>query len=124
LGALENRRLNRPTVPWEPAERPYSKEKGNFKNIGWVFRLFSGNQQQEENKKEASSIRAFNRLLAIQSSLDSLDENLARRHFQHDKLFLYNDRIMNQVRYDYWMKDNDVSSTIQQLELQADKILE
>jgi hypothetical protein len=124
LGALENRRLNRPTVPWEPAERAYSKEKGNFKNIGWVFRLFSGNQQQEENKKEASSIRAFNRLLAIQSSLDSLDENLARRHFQHDKLFLYNDRIMNQVRYDYWMKDNDVSSTIQQLELQADIILE
>ncbi|KAI9268721.1 hypothetical protein BY458DRAFT_436900 [Sporodiniella umbellata] len=124
LGALENRRLNRPTVPWEPVERPYSKDKGNFKNIGWVFRLFSGNPQQEENKKEASSIRAFNRLLAIQSSLDSLDESIARRHFHHDTLFLYNDRDMNGVRYEYWTKNNQVREAIARLEEQADRVLE
>lgn len=124
LGALENRRLNRPTVPWEPVERPYSKDKGNFKNIGWVFRLFSGNPQQEENKKEASSIRAFNRLLAIQSSLDSLDESLARRHFHHDTLFLFNDRDMNAVRYEYWTKNEQVRRTIERLEEQAERVLE
>ncbi|KAI8064281.1 alginate lyase-domain-containing protein [Gilbertella persicaria] len=124
LGALENRRLNRPTVPWEPTERPYSKDKGNFKNIGWVFRLFSGNPSQEENKKEASSIRAFNRLMAIQSSLDSLDENIARTKFHHDKLFLYNEKSMNQVRYDRWMNNGEVGFAIEQLEKKADLILE
>ncbi|KAI8997671.1 alginate lyase-domain-containing protein [Pilobolus umbonatus] len=124
LGALENRRLNRPTVPWEPLERPYSTDKGNFKNIGWVFRLFSGNPQQEENKKEASSIRAFNRLLAIQSSLDSLDETIARRSFHHDKPFLYNEKILTHTRYDYWTKNNRVTSVIDQLESKADLILE
>ncbi|ORZ08884.1 hypothetical protein BCR42DRAFT_424205 [Absidia repens] len=101
LGALENRRLSRPTVPWEPSERPFSQDKGNFRSIGWVFRLFSGNPRQEENKKEASSIRAFNRLLAIQSSLDSLDESIARRDYQQDKMFLYNDKEMNSIRNGY-----------------------
>ncbi|KAI8370944.1 alginate lyase-domain-containing protein [Blakeslea trispora] len=124
LGALENRRLNRPTVPWEPTERPYSKDKGNFKNIGWVFRLFSGNPSQEENKKEASSIRAFNRLMAIQSSLDSLDESIARTKFHHDRLFLFNEKSMNQVRYDYWMKRGEVRSAVEQLEEKANIILE
>jgi hypothetical protein len=124
LGALENRRLNRPTVPWEPTERPYSKDKGNFKNIGWVFRLFSGNPTQEENKKEASSIRAFNRLMAIQSSLDSLDENIARTTFHHDKLFLYNEKSMNQVRYDYWTKNQEVRDAIEKLEAKAEIVLE
>ncbi|KAG0740927.1 hypothetical protein G6F62_009295 [Rhizopus arrhizus] len=123
LGALENRRLNRPTVPWEPIERPYSKDKGNFKNIGWVFRLFSGNPQQEENKKEASSIRAFNRLLAIQSSLDSLDETIARRTFHHDNLFLYSDKEMSSVRYEFWTKNANVARTVESLRVAADSIL-
>ncbi|KAG2196801.1 hypothetical protein INT47_002728 [Mucor saturninus] len=124
LGALENRRLNRPTVPWEPTERPYSKDKGNFKNIGWVFRLFSGNPSQEENKKEATSIRAFNRLMAIQSSLDSLDEGIARKTFHHDKLFLYDEQSMNSVRYEYWTKDEEVRVAIERLESKAEIILE
>ncbi|KAL0142581.1 hypothetical protein V8B55DRAFT_1357266 [Mucor lusitanicus] len=124
LGALENRRLNRPTVPWEPTERPYSKDKGNFKNIGWVFRLFSGNPSQEENKKEASSIRAFNRLMAIQSSLDSLDESIARKTFHHDKLFLYDEKPMNQVRYDHWTKNYEIRYAIETLQRKAEIILE
>ncbi|KAI9025994.1 alginate lyase-domain-containing protein [Phycomyces nitens] len=124
LGALENRRLNRPTVPWEPVERPYSKDKGNFLTIGWVFRLFSGNQQQEENKKEASSIRAFNRLLAIQLSLDNLDESLARRSFRPENLFLYNEREMTMIRYAYWSKDPAVSAAMSILEERAETILE
>lgn len=121
---MENRRLNRPTVPWEPTERPYSKDKGNFKNIGWVFRLFSGNPSQEENKKEASSIRAFNRLMAIQSSLDSLDESIARKSFHHDKLFIYNDKPMNQVKYDYWTKNHEIFTAVERLEEQAEAILQ
>ncbi|KAG0792239.1 hypothetical protein G6F63_004483 [Rhizopus arrhizus] len=124
LGALESRQLNRPTVPWEPVGRPYSDEKGNFKNIGWVFRLFSGNPQQEENKKEASSIRAFNRLKAIQSTLDSLDEKIARRRFGHERLFLYSDEEMNEIRFEYWSKNPEVTATVTRLEQVAEKVLE
>lgn len=124
LGALENRRLNRPTVPWEPAEQSYSEDKGNFRTIGWVFRLFSGNPQQEENKKEASSIRAFNRLLAIQSSLDTLDETIARKSFRQDRLFLYNETEMARVRHAYWSKDEAVVPLLDRLALQADQIMQ
>ncbi|KAI8330493.1 hypothetical protein BC941DRAFT_361496 [Chlamydoabsidia padenii] len=123
LGALENRRLSRPTVPWEPSERPYSKDKGNFRSIGWVFRLFSGNPQQEENKKEASSIRAFNRLLAIQSSLDSLDESIARRDYRQDKMFLYNNKAMTTIRYGYWNKDQGITAVVKTLVARADTII-
>ncbi|KAI8393726.1 uncharacterized protein BYT42DRAFT_609497 [Radiomyces spectabilis] len=123
LGALENRRLNRPIVPWEFAERSYSQDKGNFRTIGWVYRLFSGNQQQEENKKEASSYRAFNRLLAIQASLDHLDETIARRHFRQDKLFLFDEKAMVQLRYRYWSKDTDINAMMQQLAKVANDIL-
>ncbi|KAI7902914.1 alginate lyase-domain-containing protein [Cokeromyces recurvatus] len=123
LGALENRRLNRPTVPWEPIERPYSKDKGNFKNIGWVFRLFSGNPSQEENKKEASSIRAFNRLMAIQSSLDNLDESIARKHFRHDRPFIYNEKPMHQLRYDHWTNSYEIKDAVDHLQSKADEIL-
>ncbi|ORZ23020.1 hypothetical protein BCR42DRAFT_318335 [Absidia repens] len=123
LGALENRRLSRPTVPWEPSERPYSQDKGNFRSIGWVFRLFSGNPQQEENKKEASSIRAFNRLLAIQSSLDSLDESIARRDYRQDKMFLYNDKEMATIRYGYWNKENGITDVVKSLVTRADTII-
>ncbi|KAI8393940.1 uncharacterized protein BYT42DRAFT_487117 [Radiomyces spectabilis] len=124
LGALENRRLRKPIVPWEPMERPYSKDKGNFRTIGWVYRLFSGNPQQEENKKEASSIRAFNRLLAIQSSLDSLDETLARRTFRHDALFRFNERAMAQIRYAFWNKEAAVVGIMDELARQADDVVE
>ncbi|KAI9480451.1 MAG: hypothetical protein EXX96DRAFT_600322 [Benjaminiella poitrasii] len=123
LGALENRRLNRPTVPWEPIERPYSKDKGNFRNIGWIFRLFSGNPSQEENKKEASSIRAFNRLMAIQSSLDSLDENIARKHFRHDRPFIYNEKPMHQLRYDHWTNNHEIRTAVDRLERKAAETL-
>ncbi|KAI9027215.1 hypothetical protein CLU79DRAFT_697848 [Phycomyces nitens] len=123
LGALENRRLNRPTVPWESSERPYSKDKGNFRTIGWVFRLFSGNPQQEENKKEASSIRGFNRLLAIQSSLDSLDESIARRTFRQDKLFVFDEKDMAKVRYHYWANEPDVVAVVDRLQEQATTML-
>ncbi|KAI9275759.1 hypothetical protein BDA99DRAFT_532710 [Phascolomyces articulosus] len=124
LGAKEDRRLNKPTVAWEPMERPYSKDKGNFRTIGWVFRLFSGNPKQEENKKEASSIRAFNRLLAIQSSLDGLDERIARRTFRQDRLFLYNETEMASIRQAYWSKDEDVMKMMEELENRADIILQ
>ncbi|ORX54026.1 hypothetical protein DM01DRAFT_1407542 [Hesseltinella vesiculosa] len=124
LGALQNRHLNRPTVPWEPVERPYSPDKGNFRTIGWVFRLFSGNPQQEENKKEASSIRAFNRLLAIQSYLDSLDESIARRDFHQEKMFLLNERAMANKRYDYWNTNKGVTGIVDELLRRADTIVQ
>ncbi|KAG2185591.1 hypothetical protein INT44_002384 [Umbelopsis vinacea] len=124
VGALENRRsLNRPVVPWEAEERPYSKDKGNFKTVGWVFRLFSGNPQQEENKKEATSIRAFNRLLAIQNYLDALDEKLARRTFRQEHLFLFNENELAQIRYSLWSGDPDIRKMVDQIEVRADTIL-
>lgn len=124
MGALEIRSFKNQTAPWEPTERPYSTDKGNFRNIGWVFRLFSGNPSQEENKKEAASIRAFNRLMAIQSFLDGLDESVARNTFHHNKLFSYNEKSMNAVRYDYWMKNEEVRVAIERLEEKADIVLE
>lgn len=121
---MENRRsLNRPVVPWEAEERPYSKDKGNFKTVGWVFRLFSGNPQQEENKKEATSIRAFNRLLAIQNYLDALDEKLARRTFRQERLFLFNENEIAQLRYMLWSGDPDIRKMVDQLEVRADNIV-
>ncbi|GAB5593547.1 hypothetical protein Unana1_08447 [Umbelopsis nana] len=124
LGALENRRsLNRPVVPWETEERPYSKDKGNFKTVGWVFRLFSGKPQQEENKKEATSIRAFNRLLAIQNYLDALDEKLARRTFRQEHLFLFNENEIAQIRYSLWSGDKDIRRMVDQIEARAETIL-
>lgn len=111
-------------MPWEPSERPYSQDKGNFRSIGWVFRLFSGNPQQEENKKEASSIRAFNRLLAIQSSLDSLDESIARREYRQDKMFLYNNKAMATIRYGYWNKDQGITAVVKTLVARADTIMD
>ncbi|KAI9259922.1 hypothetical protein BY458DRAFT_534916 [Sporodiniella umbellata] len=123
LGALENRQLNKPTVPWEVVGRPYSEEKGQFKSIGWVFRLFSGNPQQEENKKEASSMRALSRLTAIQTTLDNLDESLARRQFRHENFFLYSEAEMNEMRYEYWSQNPQVISVVERLEKDADQIL-
>ncbi|KAG0188768.1 hypothetical protein DFQ28_004376 [Apophysomyces sp. BC1034] len=123
LGALENRRL-KAVVPWEQLERPYSKDKGNFRIAGWVFRLFSGNQQQEENRKQASSIRAFNRLLAIQSYLDSLDESIARRTFRQEKLFLYDEDAMAHWRYQFWSEEPEATAMVLRLQRQAEKILQ
>lgn len=105
-------------------ERSYSPDKGNFRTIGWVFRLFSGNPQQEESKKEASSIRAFNRLLAIQSSLDSLDESIARQTFRQDRLFLYNETEMAQLRYAYWSKQKEAVAAMDILQSRADTIMQ
>ncbi|KAJ8657670.1 hypothetical protein O0I10_006485 [Lichtheimia ornata] len=123
LGALENRKLNRPTVAWEPKERAYSKDKGNFRFIGWVFRLFSGNQAQEESKKEASSIRAFNRLLAIQSTLDALDERIARHTFRHDRLFLYNETELAHIRHRFWSEDSSILSSMTIFQQRVDDVL-
>lgn len=123
LGALENRKLNRPTVAWEPKERAYSKDKGNFRFIGWVYRLFSGNQAQEESKKEASSIRAFNRLLAIQSTLDALDERVARHTFRHDRLFLYNETELAHIRHRFWSEDPSILSSMSAFQQRVDEVL-
>ncbi|RUS27229.1 alginate lyase-domain-containing protein [Jimgerdemannia flammicorona] len=125
IGALENRRsLNKPVVPWEAVERPYSKDKGNFMTVGWVFRLFSGQAQQEENKKEATSIRAFNRLLGIQDFLDGLDEKLARKTFRQENLFLYDEQALTEARFSYWGGDAEVTRVVDELNGVAEGILE
>ncbi|KAF7726973.1 hypothetical protein EC973_008168 [Apophysomyces ossiformis] len=122
LGALENRRL-KPVVSWEQLERPYSRDKGNFRTVGWVFRLFSGNPQQEENKRQALSMRAFNRLLAVQSYLDRLDETITRRTFRQEKLFLYNEDAMAHWLYQFWSEEPKTVATVSQLQQQAKDIL-
>ncbi|RUS14529.1 alginate lyase-domain-containing protein [Endogone sp. FLAS-F59071] len=125
IGALENRRAqNKPLVPWEATERPYSKDKGNFMTVGWVFRLFSGQTQQEESKKEATSIRAFNRLLGIQDFLDGLDEKLARKTFRQENLFLYDEQALTEARFSYWGGDAEVIRVVDELNGVAQGILE
>ncbi|OZJ03776.1 hypothetical protein BZG36_03464 [Bifiguratus adelaidae] len=124
LGALETRRaLNKPVVPWETQERPYSEDKGNFKNVGWVFRLFSGQAQQEENKKEATSIRAFNRLLAIQDFLDGLDEKIARRTFRQEHLLVYDEERLKESRFLYWGGDQAVNHIVGEIVQAANRIV-
>ncbi|KAL1916769.1 uncharacterized protein VTP21DRAFT_5473 [Calcarisporiella thermophila] len=125
LGALENRRaLNKPQVPWEPVEREYSPtDKGKFKSAGWVFRLFSGQANQEESKKEASSIRAFNRLLAIQDFLDGVDERIARKQFRQENLFLYSEEGLKQSRFRYWGGDSKIEAIVEQLQEEADELV-
>ena len=111
-----NRRLNRPAVPWEPTERPYSADKGNFRTVGWVFRLFSGNPQQEENKKR-SIIDPELSIVSWQSSHPWMGwtEKIARRTFRQDRLFLFDEQAMAQARYAYWSQNKAVTGLIKKL---------
>ncbi|CAG8506997.1 902_t:CDS:2 [Ambispora leptoticha] len=113
-------------VPWEreTEEIQFSREKDHYKSIGWVFRLFSGQALQEENKKEALSLRVFNRLLAIQNFLDGIDEQLARAHgFDSKRLFQYDEKLLNHAQLRYWSGDAKFSSVIDHLIAKADNMV-
>ncbi|KAK9702355.1 hypothetical protein K7432_011286, partial [Basidiobolus ranarum] len=82
LGAYKSRETTtQEVVPWEVRERPDSLEKGGYETAGWVFRLFSGQASQEINTKEATRMRAYNRLLAIQQFIDAIDDKIGRKFF-------------------------------------------
>lgn len=107
--------LNKPPVPWESHDAPYfSPPKNKYKMIGWVFRLFSGQASQEVHKREASALRAFNRLLAIQDFLDGIDEKIARstQGFDANRLFLYDEKSLNQARLHYWRGDEKITRVV------------
>ncbi|CAG8466682.1 5632_t:CDS:2 [Funneliformis caledonium] len=108
--------LNKPPVPWESHDAPYfSPPKNKYKMIGWVFRLFSGQASQELHKREASALRAFNRLLAIQDFLDGIDEKIARnvQGFDPSRLFLYDEKALNQARLQYWGGDEEIAKVVE-----------
>ncbi|KAG9285860.1 hypothetical protein G9A89_013285 [Geosiphon pyriformis] len=126
LGVISPRKLqDKPFIPWESREVEFSQDINQYKSIGWVFRLFSGQIQQEENKKEASYLRALNRLLAIQEFLDSIDERLARKSqgFDSKSLFQYDEKLMNRERLHYWSGDAKVSRVVNQLIKHCDRLV-
>ncbi|RIA97354.1 hypothetical protein C1645_707204 [Glomus cerebriforme] len=115
--------LNKPPVPWESHDAPYfSPPKNKYKMIGWVFRLFSGQASQEVHKREASALRAFNRLLAIQDLLDGIDERIARtvQGFDSNRLFLYDEKALNRARLHYWGGDTKITKVVDVLLDRAD----
>ncbi|CAG8731062.1 19823_t:CDS:2 [Cetraspora pellucida] len=120
-----SRNFNRTSAPWESHHDSYKFiESDQYKTIGWVFRLFSGQASQELNQKEASALRSFNRLLAIQNFIDGLDERLARKvhGFNPFQLFLYDEKLLSQARSNFWLQVPNVVETVQVLIKRADEI--
>ncbi|CAG8509639.1 8577_t:CDS:2 [Racocetra fulgida] len=121
-----SRNFNRTSAPWEPHHGLYKfVESDQYKTIGWVFRLFSGQASQELNQKEAGALRSFNRLLAIQEFIDGLDERIARKIHGFDpfRLFIYDEKLLNQARLNFWLQIPDVVEIVQVLIKRADEIL-
>ncbi|ORY03606.1 hypothetical protein K493DRAFT_206758 [Basidiobolus meristosporus CBS 931.73] len=124
LGAYKLRDTSHDIVPWEIRERPDSPEKGEFITAGWVYRLFSGQRNQETNTKEATRMRAYNRLLAVQQFIDSIDERIARKQFNSDTLLMYNETRLRQQRLQYWSGEASMVKTVSQLQSQAESIID
>ncbi|CAG8670222.1 106_t:CDS:2, partial [Dentiscutata erythropus] len=113
-----------PGAPWEPTDSyPNKAEEIQYQSAGWVFRLFSGQVSQE--KKESGPIRAFNRLLAIQNFIDGLDERMARKvkGFDPFRLSLYDEKLLNKARLDFWIGVPKVVEVVKMLIKHADNIL-
>ncbi|CAG8514974.1 6328_t:CDS:2 [Gigaspora margarita] len=108
---------------WEPDSYSNKAEEVQYQSAGWVFRLFSGQISQEI--KEAGPIRAFNRLLAIQNFIDNLDERIARKvqGFDPFRLFLYDEKLLNKARLDFWLGVPKVVEIVNVLIKHADNIL-
>jgi len=119
--------MNFSVFPWEAdSYKSYtSPEKRLFKTTGWVFRLFSGQAQQEQNRREAYGLRAFNRLLGIQEFLDTLDERVARevQGFDSNKLFVYSENGLKATRLEYWSGEIKVKRIVDLLVNKADKMV-
>ncbi|KAK9766596.1 hypothetical protein K7432_004224 [Basidiobolus ranarum] len=124
LGAYKLRDTSHDIVPWEIRERPDSREKGQFITSGWVYRLFSGQMNQETNTKEATRMRAYNRLLAVQQFIDSIDEKIARNRFNSDTLLMYNETKLRQQRLKYWSGEEKILNTVKQLQKKAENIID
>ncbi|KAK9768838.1 hypothetical protein K7432_000173 [Basidiobolus ranarum] len=111
-------------VPWEVRMRPDSLEKGKYKTAGWVFRLFSGQASQETNTKEATRMRSYNRLLAIQQFIDAIDEKIARKFFSSDTLLVYNETKLRQERFAYWSGEPGTHAVVSTLQNEANTMVE
>ncbi|ORY07594.1 hypothetical protein K493DRAFT_273377 [Basidiobolus meristosporus CBS 931.73] len=125
LGAYKSRdTITQEVVPWEVRERPDSSEKGGYETAGWVFRLFSGQANQEINTKEATRMRAYNRLLAIQQFIDAIDEKIVRKFFSPDTLLVYNETKLRQERFSYWSGEPGTHSVISTLQNEANEMVD
>lgn len=93
LGAIpRSRKLHKRTLPWESSDRSFltsstyasivsrrdPEDLTDFAPAGWVYRLFSGDRNQEVTSPTANSLRNMNRIKGIVSYLEGLDEQLAR----------------------------------------------
>ncbi|CAG8467456.1 2491_t:CDS:2 [Acaulospora colombiana] len=123
LGVPTPRRmLNKPSVPWESQDAPYlAPPKDKYKTVGWIFRLFSGRASLEES----GTLRAFNRLIAIQDFLDGIDERIARvnQGFDPNRLSLYEERNLNRARIDYWSGRKDIQKIVDAMVDRANNIV-
>lgn len=126
LGAIPSERaLNKQVAPWESMDGDWAAANASFSRAGWVFRLFSGQALQEESKPEALSLRAYNRLVAIQDFLDTLDEKVARRHgFDSGRFFSFDATALNEARLHYWAGDEDMVALVDALVRRAYEVID
>ncbi|CAG8562332.1 10546_t:CDS:2 [Paraglomus occultum] len=125
LGVPPRSTHHKQPVPWEvshPAPSPPSSPL--YKSAGWVFRLFSGHSAQELPQKEASTLRALNRLLAIQGFIDNVDETIARtvQGFNPHKLWIYDEEEFEKVKLNLWVGDQKTKKLVSFLADRANMI--
>jgi len=103
----------------------------DFIRAGWVLRLFSGDQSQEEHSEKARSHRSVNRMKGIISFLENLDESIARGSsscpdegeeaseekcgFAHWRLWSLNGEELEKMKVQYMNKDANVGPLVDRL---------
>ncbi|CAG8714955.1 6388_t:CDS:2, partial [Acaulospora morrowiae] len=112
-------------IPWETQNgMVLIAPKAKYKPAGYVYRLFSGKANQELHKQKSTTLRAYNRLLAIQDFLDGIDERIARKSqgFDPNRLFLYDEKMLSSARLKYWSGDVKVTNIVNEILKLADEI--
>jgi hypothetical protein len=75
-----------PIEPWDLPCPPYSSQAGCFARAGWVARLFSGQEELEQDRDGRALVdRGLARVEAVRDLLDCLDESVHGARFAHDK---------------------------------------
>ncbi|WAR54253.1 hypothetical protein PtB15_3B767 [Puccinia triticina] len=73
------RTFQRSSATSNPRARNHANQgRPDFLRAGWVLRLFSGDQSQEEHSEKARSRRSVSRMKGIISFLEGIDESIAR----------------------------------------------
>lgn len=106
--------------PWKKHVIKYGTDSFNYVWSGWVARLFSGNELQEQNAHE----RALNRELGIVHYISSLDRLATFSSFNKERLAFYNEGLLVSLKKQYTPEsDLLLKSAIEELKTSADQYL-